>query len=197
MSEDRKEPGRKHDWDAIEREYVEGADNAGGRFPTYEELAETCGVLATNLRSRGAKDHWAQKREVFKKKISDARQEKMAEAISEVAARMEQRNLKSLDAISIMIHNKIAVAVRETQTLSNLAMKEFTTIIEDCTRIAARILGEDKTEREFVQSGAYGGRALPTAEWTVTNGREVIDAFILPSPDKEKVNGSGGTSELQ
>jgi hypothetical protein len=197
LSEQKKSRGGqvKHDWFAIERDYVEGIDGAAERFPTFEDMANKWGILANNLRARAAKDHWAQKREVFQNKIREVRQEKVADSIADGVARLSRRNFKSLDAVSIMVNNKIAEAIGRKELLSNIVMREFVDLIDNCERIARRMLGEDETEREFAQSGAYGGRELPKAKWTVTNGRNIIDAFILPTPSTEHVNGSGGPTQ--
>ncbi|MFO7948115.1 MAG: hypothetical protein R6V19_15020 [Armatimonadota bacterium] len=82
-------PKRKADWEAVEREYVTGD-------VTYAKLAEKHGVVASTVRSRGAKGNWGAKRDAYRDKVNtksiQKSQEKISEQISEIILDTAQIN---------------------------------------------------------------------------------------------------------
>ena len=75
----------RHNWPTIERDYVEGIDDGNGnrKYPTQRDLGEKYGIDPATIGKRAKRDQWAIKREQFHSKISEKRQQKTAEVISE------------------------------------------------------------------------------------------------------------------
>ena len=123
----------RHNWPTIERDYVEGIDDGNGnrKYPTQRDLGEKYGIDPATIGKRAKRDQWAIKREQFHSKISEKRQQKTAEVISEegcdfslkcynIAGKLADRiarmademdcDAKSLNALTAALKNVQSVA---------------------------------------------------------------------------------------
>ena len=130
----------KYAWKQIEKDYVEGvADKKGQQvYPTQRELSDKYGPDPSLIGRKAKKDQWLTKREIFCSKITEMRQQKSAEAISDEGSNF---SLKCFNTANLMADkiNALAVMSESAKDMSILsaALKNVQSVVQST-------LGDDK-----------------------------------------------------
>lgn len=102
-------PLRKHPWEDVQRDYVEGYNVAEEgepveiHYPTQGDLADKYKISEQVIRNRAAKYRWTEHRNVFQQKMALERQRKMAEQMARKAVVFNKKSHKvAEDAIDII-----------------------------------------------------------------------------------------------
>ena len=135
----------RHNWPAIEKDYVEGVDDGYGNrhFPTQRELSEKYHIDPGQIGRRAKLDQWSIKRQAFNSRIAEKRQAVLAETISEEGLDL---NLQVYNTAQTLIEriNKYAEendpGPRELNSLANA--------LKSCQSIVDSSLGENKGTEE-------------------------------------------------
>lgn len=94
----------KHDWLSIKRDYVEGMANGEGlHWPTLEEVAEKYKVRHGYVVQRAAKEKWTDAKNIYRRKVEDARQDKRSDLLASKGAEFDATFLQIAETLGGMI----------------------------------------------------------------------------------------------
>lgn len=135
---DKPKGNRRVNWQAIEKEYVEGIVIDGVRkYPSQPELCEKHGLSTGAVGKKASADQWKVKREIFSSKLREAVQEKTIETISDEASQFDLLCFNtSADAIKVLREkvesasrgsdiddiNKLSAALKNFQSVARIAL---------------------------------------------------------------------------
>ncbi|MCR4399114.1 MAG: hypothetical protein NUV93_09165 [Firmicutes bacterium] len=105
----------RHDWARIKSEYVEGARDEAGNviWPTVEELARKHGISVFYAQRKAADEGWSKERQIYLKKIEEARREKKSEALASEAAQFDAEVLRVARAGVAQVTAHLAQGARQ------------------------------------------------------------------------------------
>jgi hypothetical protein len=125
----------RHNWEQIKKEYVEGVKKDGKLiYPSQGDLSAKYGIDPATIGRKASKDQWSVQREIFVSKISEKRQEKKAEAISDEGSQFDLDcfNIakKGMDKVKAMIGkqefpediNKLSAALKNFQAVGKASL---------------------------------------------------------------------------
>lgn len=173
------------DWIAIKAAYVEGYEADGVRMiePTLDNVAAKFGVPVSTIRKVSMKEKWADERQLFQKRLEEAKRAKSTEVLASKGAEfdalslrvaekifknLERRIDKSLaerDAVDVTPNQvaQIAAAAKSAQHVGRLVMGDST----DNARLYAELLQKpdltNLSPAELEQLEALLGKARPAA----------------------------------
>jgi len=139
----------KHDWESIKKDYVEGVEGEDGlTFPTLINLSEKYNVPMSTLTKRSSMEDWQTERNIYRKKIEDARRDKQAEVMASRAANFDSEVLKIAEAGLKHVQGHFLAAhdaFRESNGRNPMPMNSLETLsrsLERFHRIGRLALGE-------------------------------------------------------
>lgn len=129
---------KRVNWQAIEKEYVEGIVVDGVRkYPSQPDLCERYGLSTGTVGKKASADQWRVKREIFASKLREAVQEKTIETISDEASNFDLLCFNTAaDAIRVLSEkvenasrgsdiddlNKLSGALKNFQAVARVAL---------------------------------------------------------------------------
>ena len=105
---------RKHDWEAIRRDYVQGyARDDGSRFtePRYADVAAKHRMSESTLRKVGAEERWPDQRNMFRTRVEHAQIEKRIDTLADTIVKFDAECAATATALLNIIRGKMAQAV--------------------------------------------------------------------------------------
>lgn len=137
---------KRSDWEQVERDYVEGvADSSGAiTYPSQRELAEKYNISVGLIGRHAKKEQWATKREIFSSRVTEKRQQKKVETISDEGRSFDlacfnlAENLRS-EIDEMLLKDGIA-------TPKNLSL--LTASLKNLQAVGKAALGDDKSSEQ-------------------------------------------------
>jgi len=141
---------KKHDWDKLKSEYVEGyTDPAGATvFPTLHDLGKRHGISESTIRKRSAQDDWATERDIYRQRIEQKRRENKADDLAAKASEFDQRIFQGAEIAlkHITAHfakaNERASASRGADVMTLHQLEQLARALERYQKIGRLALGE-------------------------------------------------------
>lgn len=125
----------RHNWDEIKKEYVEGIVIDGKLvYPSQGDLSVKYGIDPATIGRKASKDQWSVQREILVSKISERRQEKKVESISNEGSKFDldcfnlaqdalDKAKKFLDTCTAPDDfNKLATAMKNIQAIGKASL---------------------------------------------------------------------------
>lgn len=186
---------KKRNWDLVKAEYVEGIQDKEGKitFPTLEDLAKKHKCSFSYIQKVAAAGEWTEARQIYRRKLEDARQAKKTEILASAAAQFDADVLKVVKMELVQVQAHLVQAMRELQRDKNSTMDPET--LERMTRALYRIqkvgrlaLGEstDKVEGDIDAEGDDEFLRL-------LQNPAVLSAIQSAASAPKKANGGGTT----
>ncbi len=125
---------RKHDWKALEDEYVRGHVSL-----SLDKLAEKHGINQGYFRKKAAELKWTEKRERYRSQI----QAEAGEISVKTEAKRRARMLTIADSMKALGASALGRLIRdfESDTKKRLTIEDLRLLIKDATEIERRALG--------------------------------------------------------
>lgn len=135
---------KRHNWPAIEQDYVYGVDDGNGsrKYPTQRDLATKYGIDPAAIGRRAKRDQWALKREQLAAKVSKRTQYKMAEAIETISDEGCDFNLKCYN-IAGKLADRIARMADEMDCDAK-SLNALTAALKNVQSVAGSTLGDNQ-----------------------------------------------------
>lgn len=115
MGKPKKQP---HDWQAIEKEYVEATSEASR--PSLEDLAAKYGCSPSYLREKASNGKWKEKADQFLKQISQVRREKKAVKLGTDQASWDTECLGVAQSLLAELQHQAAVMALDAKDIDAL-----------------------------------------------------------------------------
>ncbi len=125
----------RHNWDQIKKEYVEGIQKDGQLvYPSQGDLSAKYGIDPATIGRKASKDQWSVQREIFVSKVSEKRQEKKADIISNEGSQFDldcfNAAKEGMDKVQTMIAkqllpediNKLSAALKNFQAVGKASL---------------------------------------------------------------------------
>lgn len=133
----------KHDWQAIESEYVEA--NSEATRPTLDELADKYGVSPSHLREQASKGKWKEKAEQYLKSIAQTRKSIKVERTATEQVNWDDRCMSLADLALEHLQNQLQDALYN-DGLSTRELSDLVKSLEQLHKLGRSIQGEQVEE---------------------------------------------------
>ena len=105
---------KKHDWEVIRRDYVQGyVREDGTRFsdPRYADVAMKHGVSESTIRKVGANENWPDQRNMFRTRMEHAQSERRIDALADTIVKFDGECASTATALLSIIRGKMTQVV--------------------------------------------------------------------------------------
>lgn len=137
-----KAKGKKTDWEAIRKEYVEAPTKV--ERPTLEALAETHGCSASYLREKASAEKWKEAAENFLSQVQTTKQAVKVVAIATDHAQWDADCFKAAKGMLTMVYGHLRKAGEQNKTIDIKQLDELAKTLERVHKLGRMALGEEK-----------------------------------------------------
>ena len=135
------------DWLPVKAAFVEGYDRDGVRFaePQLGDIAAKFGIPLSTIRKRSMIEKWAEERQLFQKRLEDARRERTTEVLASKGAEFDALSLRNADKKLRMIERMIDRAEKSGDGFTPGQVRALAGALKDAQAVGRLALG-DSTE---------------------------------------------------
>lgn len=136
---------QKYDWERVRLEYVQGRENGGSlEWPTLEQLAQEYSIVPNTVRSRAAREHWAERRNDFATILQQKTHEKTLEQLAEKASQLDLQAFSVARATLALLTRQL-IEGTQSGTLSLADRERLLRMCDTAHRMGRRALGAGDT----------------------------------------------------
>lgn len=140
------------DWEAIERDYVQGCRNARGHhvYPTHETLAERYACNIGTLRAKARKQQWTLKRNLFRQKLNQYRETEFIGELLTKGTNLDEKHLTQIETMHEFIDTYFedVRAKAPEQGIDVKGLESVMRIIKEAHALAKDITQQGQMSRE-------------------------------------------------
>jgi len=167
--------GKRHDWDLVKQQYVEGIMDGDGNimFPTLQTLSDMHNISESTIRKRSAADDWATEKNIFRATLERKRMESKTDILAGKSSEFDAQifRLADIGVNHLKIHfinannrlkrSEAEASARgeedaELQAMALSQMENLSRALERLQRIGRLALGEPTDMPGGERDGEHG-----------------------------------------
>lgn len=138
---------KKRDWAPVKAAFVEGYECDGVRLtePQLGDVATKFGIPLSTVKKRSMIEKWTEERQLFQKRLEEAKREKTTEVLASKGAEFDALSLRNADKKLRMIERMIDRAEKIGDGFTPAQVRSLAGALKDAQAVGRLALG-DSTE---------------------------------------------------
>lgn len=147
MTQPKRNPvAKERDWAPVKAAFIEGYEREGVRLaePQLGDVATKFGIPLSTVKKRSMIEKWTEERQLFQKRLEEAKREKTTEVLASKGAEFDALSLRSAEKLFKKIERQLdaALADKSTAPLTPNQVAALATAAKQAQHVGRLVMGD-------------------------------------------------------